>query len=108
MAAARNLLANAGVKGHDGAPLTEAMAFGLAGGMGFLYGVFEYDGTPTMTIVGRNRSMPDSFLEPLFDLAGVEVRISVTSGTAKTRRELDRLLDEEAPAICTVGAGWLD
>jgi len=89
VAAARNLLANAGVKGHDGAP-------------------FEYDGTPTMTIVGRNRSMPDSFLEPLFDLAGVEVRISVTSGPAKARRELDRLLDEEAPAICTVGAGWLD
>jgi len=52
--------------------------------------------------------MPDSFLEPLFDLAGVEVRISVTSGPAKARRELDRLLDEEAPAICTVGAGWLD
>lgn len=108
VAAARNLLANAGVVGHDGAPLTEAMAFGLAGGVGFLYGVFEYEGTPTMTIVGRNSSTPDSFLEPLFERAGAKVRISTTGSAAKGRRELDALLDEETPAICTVGAGWLD
>ena len=108
VAAARNLLANAGLAGHDGAPLTEAMAFGLAGGVGFLYGVFEYDGTPTMTIVSRNRSLPDAFLEPLFERAGAEVRISTTVSAAKARRELDQLLDEEAPALCTVGAGWLD
>ena len=108
VAAARNLLASAGVKGPDGSPLTEAMVFGLAGGVGFLYGVFEYDGTPTMTIVGRNRSTPDAFLEPLFGRAGVEVEVVTTGSAAKARRELDRLLDDEVPSLCTVGAGRLD
>ena len=108
VAAARNLLSNAGVKGPDGSPLTEAMAFGLAGGVGFLYGVFEYDDVPTMTIVGRNRSTPDRFLEPLFGRAGAEVQVVTTGSAAKAHRELARLLDDEVPSLCTVGSGWLD
>lgn len=108
VAAARNLLSNAGVKGPDGTRFTEAMAFGLAGGVGFLYGVFEYDGTPTMTIVCRNGSMPDPFLEPLFERAGAEVKVATTGSPQKARRELDQLLDEETPVLCTVGAGgWI-
>src|SRR4051794_34009116 len=40
---------------HTGEPWTEAMLAGLAGGIGFMYFVFEYKGhPPTMTIVTRH------------------------------------------------------
>ncbi|MEL7209625.1 MAG: BtrH N-terminal domain-containing protein, partial [Actinomycetota bacterium] len=107
LAAARNLCANAGVRGPDGGPLTEAMAFGLAGGLGFLYGVFSYDDGPTMTIVARHDSMPDPFCEPLFGRVGAEVDIATTGGAKKAAATLDAVLADERPALCTVGAGAL-
>ncbi|MEM7275218.1 MAG: BtrH N-terminal domain-containing protein [Actinomycetota bacterium] len=107
LAAARNLCANAGIVGPDGGPLSEAMAFGLAGGIGFLYGVFEYDDGPTMTIVARSESMPDPFVAPLFARAGAELRVDTTGGSATAARHLDAVIAEGTPALCTVGAGGL-
>lgn len=102
VAAAANLCANSGVVGPDGSALSEALAFGLAGGVGFLYGVFEYDDTPTMTIVARNKSTPDPFCEPIFAGAGATIEISTTRGTKKATRELDAVLNEQRPALFTV------
>ena len=107
LAAARNLLTNAGVVGPDGRPLTEAMAFGLAGGTGFLYGVFTYETGPTMTIVARNDSMPDPFLEPLFEAAGAMVDIQTTGGAPTAAKRIDAGLAAATPMLCTVGAGGL-
>ncbi|MDY7101235.1 MAG: DUF4872 domain-containing protein [Actinomycetota bacterium] len=107
LAAARNLCVNAGVTGPGGEPLGEALAFGLAGGVGFLYGVFEYADGPTMTIVARNRSMPDPFCEPLFGRAGATIEVSTTTGAKKAATELDRALDAGRSVLCTVGAGGL-
>ncbi len=107
VAAAANLLANAGVTGPDGQPLSEELAFGLAGGIGFLYGVFEYAEGPTMTIVARNRSMPDPFCEPLFERSGAVVTINTTTGAKKAAADLDRVLDGGGHALCTVGSGGL-
>ncbi|MEM9134424.1 MAG: BtrH N-terminal domain-containing protein [Actinomycetota bacterium] len=107
LAAARNLCANAGVGGPDGGPLSEAMAFGLAGGIGFLYGVFSYDEGPTMTIVARHESMPDPFCEPLFARVGATVDIATTGGAKTAAITLDRVLAAGRPALCTVGAGGL-
>lgn len=107
LAAARNLCANAGVRGPDGGPLTEAMAFGLAGGIGFLYGVFTYAEGPTMTIVARHDSMPDPFCEPLFTRVGATVDIATTGGAKKAAATLDQAIADGRPALCTVGAGAL-
>jgi hypothetical protein len=107
LAAARNLCTNTGVTGPDGRRLTEAMAFGLAGGVGFLYGVFEYDDTPTMTIVARNQSMPDPFCGRLFDRLGVPVEVTTTTGAKKAAADLDAAIHGGRPALCTVGAGRL-
>ena len=52
--ALRNALHASGLSEPDGSPLTEATAFGLCGGVGFLCAVFEYAGHPPMlTIVAR-------------------------------------------------------
>ena len=107
IAAARNLLTNAGVAGPDGDSLSEAMAFGLAGGIGFLYGVFEYNEGPTMTIVARNRSTPDPFLAPLFSAAGTSVVVQTTSGPATAQKRVAEHLAAERPMLCTVGSGLL-
>ena len=107
LAATRNLCVNAGLRGPDGETISEALAFGLAGGVGFLYGVFEYGDVPTMTIVARNQSMPDPFCQALFDRVGVTTSITETTGAKKAATELDRVLAEGRPALCTVGAGGL-
>ena len=44
---------------HDGQPLSEPMVTGLAGGIGFMYFSFSYEGhLPTMTIVPRIHPRP--------------------------------------------------
>ncbi|MDH3300323.1 MAG: BtrH N-terminal domain-containing protein [Acidimicrobiia bacterium] len=107
LAAARNLCVNTGLGGPEGQPISEALAFGLAGGVGFLYGVFEYGDIPTMTIVARNRSMPDPFCQALFDRLGVTTTITETTGAKKAATTLDQALADGRPALCTVGAGGL-
>ena len=51
-----HLLAQAGVRApHTGEPFSEAMLAGLAGGIGFMYAVFEYKGWhPILTIVAQH------------------------------------------------------
>lgn len=107
VAAAANLVSNSGGAGPDGRPLSEAMAFGLAGGVGFLYGAFEYDEGPTMTIVARSRSMPDPFCEPLFARAGATTAITTTTGAKKAAANLDQALQGGRSALCTVAAAGL-
>ncbi len=107
LAAARNLCVNAGVDGPDGSMLSEAMAFGLAGGVGFLYGVFEYGDTPTLTIVNRNKSMPDPFCAPLFDRLGLDVVATETGGAKTAAKQLDTAIATGTPALCTTGSGFL-
>ena len=107
VAAARNFCTAVGVLGPDGTAMTEAMAFGLAGGVGFLYGVFEYGDTPTMTIVARNQSMPDPFLDQLFTRLDLEVEIKTTGGAKKAATDFDDAVEKGLPILCTVGAGFL-
>ncbi len=107
LAAARNLCVNAGVDGPDGSTLSEAMAFGLAGGVGFLYGVFEYGDTPTLAIVNRNKSMPDEFCAPLFDRLGLDVTVNETSGAKTAAKQLDEAISTGTSTLCTTGSGLL-
>lgn len=107
LAAARNICVNAGVNGPDGQPLSEAMAFGLAGGVGFLYGVFEYGDTPTLAIVNRNKSMPDEFCAPLFDRLGLDVAVNETGGAKTAANHLDAAIEAGTPALCTTASGFL-
>lgn len=102
-----NMLAAAGVEGPNGSPISEALTFGIAGGIGFLYGVFVYGDEPTMTIVGRNTSMPDSFVGPIGERLGLDVVTSRTGGAKTAVKQLDAALEDAAVAVCGVGAGGL-
>lgn len=101
-----HMLAHAGVRfPATGEPYTEAMLHGLCGGVGFLYAVFEYRGWPPMlTIVPRSRSMPQTFLAPLFERVGVEADTRNSSSDAAGRKKLDAALDAGRPALCLVDA----
>ena len=80
---------------HDGQPLDEPMITGLAGGIGFMYFSFSYEGhVPTMTIVPRIHPRP--FITGALERAGIAHRISETTSAAKAARELDAALDAGA------------
>ncbi|ANM30583.1 hypothetical protein ABI59_14870 [Acidobacteria bacterium Mor1] len=103
-----NVLRHAGVRDRDGKPLDETTVFGLCGGIGFLYGVFEYKGhPPTMTVVARQSSMPDVFVAAGIERIVPGAETIETSAPAKARRELDRLLDAGQSVLCTVDAAAL-
>jgi hypothetical protein len=86
---------------HDGQPLDEPTVAGLAGGIGFMYFSFSYEGhTPTMTIVPRIHPRP--FITGALERAGIAHTVSETTSAAKAARALDAALDAGRPAICTV------
>lgn len=102
-----HLLEAAGVTAaHDGEPLDEPMAAGLAGGIGFMYFTFSYAGhLPTMTIVPRIHPRP--FARGALERAGIGHRVSETTSAAKAARELDATLEAGRPALVTVDRAGL-
>lgn len=110
--ARRHVLANAprsagGGLMHDSALLrnalgdgwSEAMLAGLAGGIGFMYFVFEYKElkAPTMTIVARHH--PDPFIPAALRNAGIEHQVTTTGSVRKAEKALR---EATGTVICTV------
>lgn len=98
---ARHLLARAGLE------VSEAMACGLGGGIGFMYVVFEYKQVshPLLTIVAQHH--PEPWLEAVSRHLGVRMS-SVTSSTpAAALGKLDATLQRSQAAQLTVGRGLL-
>ncbi|GGM98919.1 hypothetical protein GCM10011609_41430 [Lentzea pudingi] len=78
---------------------SEAMLAGLAGGIGFMYFVFEYEGhTPTMTIVARHHPAP--FIQTALVHAGISHEVTSTSSARKAEQ---RLRAADGPVICLLG-----
>jgi Butirosin biosynthesis protein H, N-terminal/Domain of unknown function (DUF4872) len=97
-----HVLAAAGVvTAHDGRPLDEPAVAGLAGGVGFMYFSFSYEGhLPTMTIVPRIHPRP--FLRGALERAGVPHRLLETGSASKAAKELDAALAAGRAPVCTV------
>lgn len=86
-----------------GEPYSEAMVHGLCGGVGFLYGMFEYKGhAPMLTIVLRSRSMPQTYIDGAFERVGAERTTSTTTSDRVAAKALDQALLEQRPAVCVV------
>ncbi|MFI6317524.1 BtrH N-terminal domain-containing protein [Nonomuraea sp. NPDC050556] len=86
-----------------GGALSEAMVFGLGGGVGFMYFVFEYQGQvqPTMTVVAQAHPAP---MIPLaLDRASVPHEVRQTGSAKVAERNLREALASGRPAICRVG-----
>ncbi|MET9231387.1 DUF4872 domain-containing protein [Lentzea sp. NPDC003310] len=78
---------------------SEALLAGLAGGIGFMYFVFEYKGhTPTMTIVARHHPAP--FIPTALRHAGIAHDVTTTTSARKAEQ---RLRAADGPVICLLG-----
>jgi Domain of unknown function (DUF4872)/Butirosin biosynthesis protein H, N-terminal len=97
----RHMLAAAGVD------VSEPMACGLGGGVGFLYAVFEYRQIehPLLTIVAQHHPMP--WLSAVAQNLGLELETVHSSSATAARRKLDACLDRGEPAQLAVGRGLL-
>ncbi|MEL6330027.1 MAG: DUF4872 domain-containing protein [Planctomycetota bacterium] len=102
--ALRLILEAAGVRApHTGQPFSEAMLFGLCGGVGFLYAVFEYKGfPPLLSVLTRYDTVPDTFIAGGLERLGLPATTSQTASAAKARQALDDALESGLPALCTI------
>jgi hypothetical protein len=101
-ALAAHLLRQAGYTApHTGEPFTEAMVAGLAGGIGFMYAVFEYQGwPPLMTIVAQHH--PEPWLPAVLGRLGFPYTEEHGTSTKSALAALHRALDGGRPVYCTV------
>jgi uncharacterized protein DUF4872/butirosin biosynthesis protein H-like len=109
-AALARLLAALGVPDPaSGHPLTEAMALGVAGGIGFAYFVFEYEELTTLYLGGRINSYVQKrdATEAALARLGVPATVRRTSGPATAERQLRAALDQGRPVIATVDVARL-
>jgi hypothetical protein len=91
---------------HTGAPYTEAMLCGLAGGIGFMYFVFDYAGNvPTMTIVAQ--SHPEPFVPAALARLAAPLDTAQTGSQSRAVRGLRDVVRSGRPAFCTVAQGKL-
>jgi hypothetical protein len=109
-AALTRLLAALGVTDPMGGhAITEAMALGVAGGIGFAYFTFEYEKLTTFYLGGRinpyvqRRDATEAALARL----GVPAQVRRTSGPATAERQLRAALDQGRPVIATVDVARL-
>lgn len=98
-ALARRLLDAAGLA------VSEPMACGLGGGIGFLYAIFEYRqvGQPLLTIVAQHHPTP--WLTAVAENLAVAIDEVHSSSPAAARQKLDRTLAERGPVQLAVQRG---
>lgn len=86
---------------HFGAEYGEAMVAGLAGGIGFMYFVFDYTGMPPMmTIVAQHH--PEPWAPAALGRLGVPLAAAHSSKPAPALKKLYAELDAGRPVLCTV------
>lgn len=105
-AALRNLLASQSILTADsGAECTEALLFGIGGGVGSGYWVFEFAGLPPAIALGARhnwQSSPGTFCVTTATRLGLRVEVNETSGHKRSDSALRATLDEGTPAILAV------
>jgi hypothetical protein len=97
-----HLLSQASVRApHTREPYSEAMLAGLAGGIGFMYAVFEYKGWhPILTIVAQHHPQP--WLPTALDNLGLPYTQQHTTKASIAAARLRSTLDAGRAAYCVV------
>ena len=102
----KNMLAYAGVAApHTGRPLSEALCFGIAGGIAagysFCPSIPGYDIGSGVSIVGRYHlfSTDGEFIRGFFERIGARLRIQETSGAKGAYRSLVEAIEAGKPGI---------
>lgn len=88
-----------------GRPFTEAMLFGLGGGIGFMIFTFEYKDITTASIVTRFH--PGPFVDNMIRRSGAAVSIQQTGSAALAQARLDAALETGAPVVVRLVRGRL-
>lgn len=102
-AALRNVLAHVGINNpHTGEPFSEAMLFGIAGGIGLAYFVFEFNHTITFFIGTRLTTPKQDFVRDAAERLGVQVEVKQTAGSKGAAKHLQEALSAGQPAIVFV------
>lgn len=106
----KNLLAHAGVRNPaDGKPFTEALCFGLAGGIGagysFCPSVPRSGHGSGVSIPGRYRAFATDAIwyQGFFDRLGISTRVTESTAPAKAFRNLKTELEERRPTVVWCG-----
>jgi len=106
-AAAANVLAAAGLRRPDtGAPLSEALVFGIAGGLGTLYILWEWEAHNVKVLVlGFHHlgNYPVRYFQGLADRLNVRVSMPETGSRRVATQRLDGALAAGKPAVA-----WVD
>jgi hypothetical protein len=92
---------------HGGCEVSEALACGLGGGIGFMYAVFEYKQVhhPLLTIVAQHHPAP--WLETVAGHLGIRLATQHSSSTTAALGKLDKALATGTPAQLLVAKGQL-
>lgn len=109
--AVRFALENVGVRAaHNGEPLSEAMVFGISGGIGFAYFTFSYKGhIPTLYIGAANRYKTKfgEIMGPFFERTGLQTSVKTSTSPNAAEKHLLQVLQTGQSAIVHVDLGLL-
>ncbi len=108
-AAFRNVLDHLGVVApHSGQPITEELLFGIGGGIGFAYFLFERSGSHTIHLGTRIHTRETEWPEFLSRIAariGVRLRVQNSSSPAAAESNLRRVLERgQSVIVCFDGS----
>ena len=96
-----NVLAHHGVTA-DGRPISEALVFGIGGGpgAGYILWEFKWASSPILTLAFRNQwQYPDAWTAKTLDRLGMRFQAEHTGGAVAAARRLTELLAERRPCI---------
>jgi len=94
------LIAAGVVNPLDGQPFSDALLFGLGGGIGFLYALFEYEGHDPMLSIGvRHTMLGHDFVRRALEQAAVAHDVFTTGSAARADAALD---DAMAAGLATI------
>ncbi|XKH53602.1 BtrH N-terminal domain-containing protein [Citricoccus nitrophenolicus] len=106
----QHVLAESGVRNPaTGAPFSEAMLAGLAGGIGFMVATFSYETVTTATVVLR--AHPEPYTERLLERSSTPIERLQTGGAKAAQQSLDAALDAGRSVVVRVTHGalpWID
>lgn len=95
---------------HTGKPWSEEMLFGIGGGIGIGYILWEFKNQahPILTMGFQHRwNYPREFVGTLLDRIDARHRFFETGGAKTAQKNLETVLAEGYPAICWVDQGLL-
>jgi len=109
--AVRHLLSLYGATAaHNGKPLSEAMLFGISGGIGFAYFNFEYDGSEPTLYIDMGQRYNNRFgqvMDGLYRRLGLETTVRLTKSAQQAEANLANDLAQGRQVILHVDRGSL-